>query len=81
LPVVACSPRSGSLFSIGQTTVTCRATDRAGNVASGGFVINVLGLPAPPPPPLPVPPPPPIRLPPLPPPPPLPPLPGGGGLL
>jgi len=66
-PAVSCLPRSGSLFSIGLTTVTCRATDNAGNVTSRSFGITVLGLPLPSPPPLPLPP--------------LPPLLGGGGLL
>jgi hypothetical protein len=39
---VVCTPRSGTLFSFGDTTVTCRATDRAGNSASGSFKVNVL---------------------------------------
>ena len=43
-PTVSCSPASGSLFSIGITTVTCSATDAAGNVRSGSFLVTVLGL-------------------------------------
>ena len=83
-PTVTCSPSSGTRFSIGVTTVTCRATDNAGNVATRSFLITVLAPPLPPPPPLPIPtlppppPPPPLPIPRLPPPPP---LPGVGGLL
>jgi len=36
-----CTPRSGSLFGLGQTTVTCRATDSSGNAASGSFRVTV----------------------------------------
>jgi hypothetical protein len=36
-----CSPASGSHFSVGRTDVTCTATDRAGNVAHGGFTVSV----------------------------------------
>src|SRR5207249_2690121 len=43
-PVVTCSPRSGSLFSVGITRVTCTARDAAGNTSSGSFLITVLGL-------------------------------------
>src|SRR5438105_4945579 len=73
-PLVTCAPRSGSLFAIGVTAVTCRATDDAGNVATRSFLITVLAPPLPIPVPQP-PPPPPLPLPPL------PPLPGIGGLL
>ena len=38
----ACSSQSGSLFPIGTTTVTCTATDTAGNSASGQFRVTVL---------------------------------------
>lgn len=47
-PRVACAPPSGSLFPIdppgGPTTVTCTATDAAGNAsAPGGFQVHVRG--------------------------------------
>ena len=43
---VACSPQSGSLFGFAgsaptPTTVTCSATDRAGNTATGTFTVTV----------------------------------------
>ena len=38
----SCSPASGSLFAPGTTTVTCTATDAAGNSASGTFTISVV---------------------------------------
>lgn len=41
-PTVACTPESGSVFPVGSTTVTCQATDRSGNVATGTFVVRVL---------------------------------------
>lgn len=36
-----CSPESGSTFSVGSTTVSCEATDSAGNRADKSFVIRV----------------------------------------
>jgi serralysin len=45
-PTVICSPRSGSTFAIGSTTVTCTATDTTGNSASRSFVVTVRGAPA-----------------------------------
>jgi hypothetical protein len=36
-PVVACTPASGAQFALGTTTVTCTATDAAGNVATKSF--------------------------------------------
>jgi hypothetical protein len=48
---VVCTPASGSTFAIGTTTVTCRATDTAGNAASRTFSVTVEPLPPPPPPP------------------------------
>ena len=42
-PVVICSPSSGSIFPIGNTSVACTATDRAGNTSSGSFVVTVKG--------------------------------------
>jgi hypothetical protein len=37
-----CAPASGSLFSVGTTTVTCTATDAAGNTASCSFTVTVM---------------------------------------
>lgn len=37
----ACAPASGSLFALGATTVTCTATDAAGNSASTSFAVTV----------------------------------------
>ena len=45
-PVVACSPPSNTTFPIGTTTVTCTATDHAGNVSTRGFAVTVKGAPA-----------------------------------
>jgi hypothetical protein len=39
--IPTCSPASGSTFAIGTTTVTCSATDRAQNTASGSFTVTV----------------------------------------
>jgi hypothetical protein len=39
----SCSPASGSVFPIGQLTVTCNAADAAGNQATGSFVVTVVG--------------------------------------
>lgn len=41
-PTVSCSPHSGSAFGFGQTTVTCTATDAAGNASTGSFRVTVL---------------------------------------
>jgi outer membrane protein assembly factor BamB len=38
---VSCDPSSNSVFAIGITTVSCIATDTAGNSASGGFLVAV----------------------------------------
>ena len=38
---VSCTPASGSTFAPGTTTVTCSATDAAGNTASGSFTVTV----------------------------------------
>ncbi|MFL6278986.1 MAG: HYR domain-containing protein [Vicinamibacterales bacterium] len=43
----ACSPASGSTFSIGTTVVTCTATDGAGNTASITFNVIVKDVTAP----------------------------------
>jgi len=40
-PTVVCDPASGSIFSLGTTTVTCTATDAAGNVATCTFDVTV----------------------------------------
>jgi large repetitive protein len=40
-PVVVCAPASGSTFPLGITTVTCTATDGAGNTASSAFTVTV----------------------------------------
>jgi hypothetical protein len=37
----ACLPASGSVFPVGVTTVTCRATDVAGNTGSATFTVTV----------------------------------------
>ncbi|MGH9281612.1 MAG: HYR domain-containing protein, partial [Acidimicrobiales bacterium] len=38
---VACTPASGSTFALGTTTVTCTATDEAGNTATRSFGVTV----------------------------------------
>ena len=38
---VSCTPRSGSLFSSGTTTVSCAASDRTGNRATAEFTVSV----------------------------------------
>jgi HYR domain-containing protein len=47
VPVVVCSPASGSLFGLGTTTVTCTATDGAGNTAQVHFNVTVNDTTAP----------------------------------
>jgi hypothetical protein len=42
-PGRSCSVPSGSVFPIGNTTVNCLATDRAGNASSGSFSVYVKG--------------------------------------
>ncbi|MEV6453339.1 HYR domain-containing protein [Streptomyces anulatus] len=56
---VTCTPPSGSLFPVGTTTVTCSATDSAGNTGADTARFEVLEPVVPPPPPTPPPPPPP----------------------
>ena len=46
-PAVTCTPPSGSTFPIGTTTVSCSATDAAGNTATGAFSITVEDTTAP----------------------------------
>lgn len=45
-PSLVCSPKSGSLFAVGATTVTCVGTDAAGNSATKTFVVTVRGVDA-----------------------------------
>ena len=40
---VSCSRQSGSMFPAGRTTVTCTASDAAGNHASASFIVTVRG--------------------------------------
>jgi hypothetical protein len=40
-PTVTCTPASGSTFAIGTTTVTCSATDAAGNTGSKSFAVTI----------------------------------------
>jgi hypothetical protein len=42
MPTVACSPASGSLFPLGASTVTCTATDSAGNSIQASFTVTVV---------------------------------------
>ena len=46
-PDVDCTPASGSTFALGQTTVSCTATDDAGNSTTGSFVVRVVDTTAP----------------------------------
>ncbi len=41
-PSVSCTPASGSLFPLGSTTVSCKATDASGNSSTGSFSVNVV---------------------------------------
>jgi hypothetical protein len=40
---VACTPASGTTFTVGQTRVTCTATDAQGNVSAATFTVTVNG--------------------------------------
>ena len=42
---VACDPAAGSVFPVGSTTVTCAATDAAGNATLAAFQVDVAGPP------------------------------------
>ena len=42
-PDPVCTPPAGSLFAIGDTPVTCTATDLGGNTATASFVVTVKG--------------------------------------
>ena len=46
-PTVTCTPPSGSVFGFGTTTVSCTATDDAGNSASASFTVTVRDTTAP----------------------------------
>src|SRR5207248_3170169 len=46
-PGIVCSPASGSTFAYGMTTVTCTATDGAGNTNACTFVVTVVDTTAP----------------------------------
>src|SRR5439155_13612272 len=41
-PQVTCAPLSGSPLPLGDTTISCTATDSSGNVATGTFKVHVL---------------------------------------
>ena len=44
-PHVSCTPPSGGVFTIGDTTVICTARDFDGNTATGSFTVHVNGAP------------------------------------
>jgi hypothetical protein len=44
---VACSPASGTQFALGNTPVSCSATDAHGNKGSNGFAVHVVDTTAP----------------------------------
>ena len=44
---VTCTPGSGQLYPIGTTTVTCRVSDAAGNLATGSFDVVIQDTTAP----------------------------------
>lgn len=41
-PAVTCTPPSGSLFPLGDTTVTCQATNAAGLTSTASFLVSVI---------------------------------------
>ncbi|MHA3684048.1 HYR domain-containing protein [Leucobacter sp. HY1910] len=43
----SCTPASGELFPLGDTTVTCTAEDDAGNIGSASFVVSLVDTTAP----------------------------------
>jgi len=47
VPTVACTPASGSLFPVGDTTVICTASDNAGNRTACGFIVTVTPVASP----------------------------------
>lgn len=44
---ISCTPSSGGVFAVGNTTVNCSSTDLSGNTANGSFVITVTDTTAP----------------------------------
>jgi hypothetical protein len=42
-----CSPASGSLFALGNTSVSCSVTDSSNNTSTGGFTVHVVDTTAP----------------------------------
>ncbi len=44
---ISCSSASGSMFPLGSTTVTCQASDKAGNKATSSFTVSVKDTTAP----------------------------------
>jgi hypothetical protein len=44
-PSVVCTPASGTVFAVGDTTVSCQATDASGNITTRTFVITVVAPP------------------------------------
>ncbi len=46
-PAVTCAPASGTAFAVGTTTVTCSATDAAGNAGSSTFTVKISDSTAP----------------------------------
>ena len=42
---VSCLPESGQLFPVGDTTVTCSASDHSGNTANNSFLVSVASSP------------------------------------
>jgi HYR domain-containing protein len=40
-PQLFCAPPSGSAFALGSTSVSCTATDEAGNQTTGGFAVSI----------------------------------------
>lgn len=46
-PVVECTPLESAFFALGETTVTCTATDGSGNVATDSFTVTVVDTKAP----------------------------------
>jgi len=46
-PAISCIPPSGTAFAVGDTIVTCTATDAAGNSVTGTFTVTVVDSTAP----------------------------------